>query len=50
MDISRWIVERSFVWLEKYRRLTIDYEYYAETAVAMVQLAFCKIMLNKLSQ
>ena len=44
---KRWIVERSFAWLENFRRLTIDYEYHAETAVAMVQLAFCKIMLNK---
>jgi len=43
----RWIVERSFAWLENFRRLTIDYEYHAETAEAMVQLTFCKIMLNK---
>ena len=44
---KRWIVERSFAWLENFRRLTIDYEFHADTAVAMVQLAFCKIMLNK---
>lgn len=44
---KRWIVERSFAWLENFRRLTIDYEFHAETAEAMVQLAFCKIMLNK---
>lgn len=47
---KRWIVERSFPWLENYRRLTIDYEYLAETAEAMVQLAFCQIMLNKYFQ
>ncbi len=47
---KRWIVERSFAWLENFRRLTIDYEYYAETAETMVQLAFCKIMLNKYFQ
>ena len=44
---KRWMVERSFAWLENFRRLTIDYEYHAETAEAMAQLAFCKIMLNK---
>lgn len=44
---KRWIVERSFAWMENFRRLTIDYEYHADTAVTMVQLAFCKIMLNK---
>ena len=44
---KRWIVERFFAWLESFSMLTIDYEYNADTAVAMVQLAFCKIMLNK---
>ncbi|MBU3809298.1 MAG: transposase, partial [Candidatus Phocaeicola faecipullorum] len=41
------IVERSFSWLENFRRLTIDYEFLAETAEAMVQLAFIQIMLDK---
>ena len=27
---KRWIVERSFSWLENFRRLTIDYEFLAE--------------------
>lgn len=44
---KRWIVERTFSGLENYRRLTIGYEYLAESAEAMVQLAFCQIMLNK---
>lgn len=47
---KRWIVERSFAWLENYRRLTIDYEYLAESSQAMVQLAFIHIMLNKISK
>ena len=34
---KRWIVERSFSWLENFRRLTIDYEFLAETAEAMVR-------------
>ena len=45
--LKRWIVERSFSWLENFRRLTIDYEFLAETAEAMVQIAFIQIMLNK---
>ena len=44
---KRWIVERSFSWVEDFRRLTIDYEFLAETAEAMVQIAFIQIMLNK---
>ncbi len=45
---QRWIVERSFAWPENFRKLTIDYEFHAETAVAMIQLAFCFLMLNKI--
>ena len=45
---KRWIVERTFSWLENFRRLTIDYEFKADIAEAMVQLACCKLMLNKI--
>ena len=44
---KRWIVERTFSWLENFRRLTIDYEFLAETAETMVQLACIQMMLNK---
>ena len=46
---KRWIVERSFSWLENFRRLTIDYEFLAETAEAMVQIAFIQSCLTNLS-
>ena len=45
---KRWVVERSFSWLENFRRLTTDYEYLAESSAAIVQLAFVRIMLNKI--
>lgn len=45
---KRWIVERSFAWLNGYRRLSKDFEKKASTAEAMVTLAFIKINLNKL--
>ena len=44
---KRWSVELSFAWLENFRRLSLDYEYLAETAEAIVQLAFSMIILNK---
>ena len=44
---KRWIVERTFSWLENYRRLTIDYEFLTETAETMVNIAFIQIMLNR---
>ena len=37
---KRWIVERAFAWLENFRRLTIDYEFHADTAETTVQLAY----------
>ena len=43
---KRWIVERTFSWLENFRRLTIDYELLAETAETMVQMACIQMMLN----
>ena len=46
--LIEFIVQRAFAWLENFRRMTIDYEFHADTAEAMVQLAFCKIMLNKI--
>ncbi|MDR0941151.1 MAG: IS5 family transposase [Bacteroidales bacterium] len=44
----RWIVERTFSWIENYRRMTTDYEYKTESAEAMLQITFCQIMLRKI--
>lgn len=46
----RWIVERTFSWIENYRRMTTDYEFKTESAEAMLQITFCQIMLKKLTQ
>lgn len=46
----RWIVERSFSWLESFRRIAMDYEFYSDTGEAMVRLAFCRLMYNKIHE
>lgn len=46
----RWIVERTFSWIENYRRMTMDYEFETGSAEAMLQITFCQIMLKKLIQ
>jgi putative transposase len=46
---KRWIVERTFGWLGKYRRLSKDYEYLTETSVAMIHVAMIHIMLRRLA-
>jgi putative transposase len=44
----RWVVERTFAWLGRYRRLSKDYEYYCETQQALIYLAMSHLMLRRL--
>jgi putative transposase len=43
----RWVVERTFGWLGRYRRLNRSYERRTEIAEAMVYLAMCRLMLSR---
>lgn len=45
----RWVVERTFGWLMKQRRLVRDYEETESSAAAMVHLAMIHIMLRRLA-
>jgi len=45
----RWVVERTFAWLGKARRLAKDYEWLPETGVAMIYAAMSRIMLRRLA-
>src|SRR4051794_41703228 len=42
-----WIVERSFAWLGRYRRLNKDYEYKVQTSETLINLAATRLMLNR---
>jgi transposase len=44
-----WIVERSFAWLGRYRRLSKDYEFLVQTSEAMTDLAAIRLMLNRIT-
>ncbi|MFM2266963.1 MAG: hypothetical protein RL757_404 [Bacteroidota bacterium] len=44
---GRWQVERSFAWLNFYRRLNKDVEKTVQSAVAFIQIAFIAIILNR---
>lgn len=43
----RWVVERSFAWAARFRRLARDYERLAQTLAGFHYLAFACLMLHK---
>jgi transposase len=45
----RWTVERTFAWLDKCRRLSVDREKSTRSSEAMIRLAMIHLMLNRLA-
>ncbi|OAJ33364.1 transposase [Piscirickettsia salmonis] len=45
---KRWVVERTFAWIGKYRRLSKDYEYKVNYSESLIYLAMIKNMLGKI--
>ena len=45
----RWVVERTFAWLGKYRRLSKDYEALPQTTEAWIYVAMIHLMLRRLN-
>jgi transposase len=46
----RWVVERTFAWIGRYRRMSKDYEYLTETGEAFIYAAMIRLMLKRLAQ
>lgn len=45
----RWVVERTFAWLGRYRRLSKDYERLPATSEALIYAAMVRLMLRRLA-
>jgi putative transposase len=46
----RWVVERTFAWLGRFRRLSKDYEVLPKTSQAMIYAAMVRLMLSRLAR
>lgn len=47
---KRWVVERTFAWLNHFRRLSKDYEVSTKTAETFVMIAHSMILLRRLDR
>lgn len=47
---KRWIVERTFAWLNQYRRLSKDYELLPEVSETMIYASMSRLMLKRLTK
>ena len=45
---KRWIVERTFGWFGRYRRLSKDYEEHPPSSEAMIRITMIQVMLKRL--
>jgi len=47
---KRWIVERTFAWLARYRRHSKDYEHNPQTSEAMIHISMISLMLKRITK
>lgn len=48
VEPKSWIVERTFAWLGKFRRLSKDYELITDTSLNMIYLGMTRIMSKRI--
>jgi putative transposase len=46
----RWVVERTFGWLGRQRRLSKDYEFHPSTSETLIRVAMIGLMLRRMSR
>jgi len=48
LEARRWVVERTFAWIGKARRLSKDYELLLSNSKTMIYLAMIRLMLRRI--
>ena len=46
---KRWIVERTFAWLLRNRRLVVDYERKVQTSETLIEVAMIRLLVARLA-
>jgi len=46
----RWVVERTFAWMERNRRLAKDFEKMVETSLTYIEVAMIQLMIRRLAR
>ncbi len=46
----RWVVERTFAWMSRCRRLAKDFERTLESSLAWAQLAACRFLMRRVAR
>jgi putative transposase len=46
----RWVIERTFAWITRKRRMSRDYEFLAETTEALIYVAMIRLMVRRLAK
>jgi transposase len=46
----RWVIERTFAWILRNRRMSRDYEFLAETTEALIYVAIARLMVRRLAK
>ena len=50
LEARRWIVERTFAWLGKCRRLSKDYELMTKSSLSMLYLGMVRLVLRRIAK
>lgn len=49
VEAKRWIVERTFAWFGKCRRLSKDYELITKSSLSMLYLAMSRLLVKRIA-